>query len=112
MLDLIKNESLYTDRKGCHTKVIQYMATVGMSRPDLPLELRSRLDAWLLGDKDSDKNKGPSASSKKRKKEEKHEKSKKSRAAPKEGGRKRKQWKDLSFVPNWFGKSPARPTCP
>lgn len=67
------------------------MATVGLSRPDMPSELRSRLDALLLGaEKDSDNGKGPS-SSKKRKKEEKHEKSKRSRAAQKEGGKKRKQ---------------------
>lgn len=44
---MVNSEEYKEDPKAMHTKVMQYAASLGVSRQDLPAELRSRLDSWL-----------------------------------------------------------------
>ena len=46
--DLVMNSHAYEDDpKAIHAKIMQFAASLGVSRQDFPAELRSRLDSWL-----------------------------------------------------------------
>lgn len=47
--DLVLNPENYADnRKGHYTKVMQYVASLGISKADLPQVLRGKLETWLV----------------------------------------------------------------
>lgn len=66
--DFVLNQKGYKDQSGGVAKIMQYIATVGLSKQDLPTELRNNLDANLAangnGDKTVRKRQAPKADAK------------------------------------------------